>query len=160
MEALLEGWPHQLLIVAEVALAMLLGGFIGLERELASKAAGFRTHMLVSGAAAMLVGMGDILVAGIAEETGDSLIRADPFRIMGAVVSGICFLGAGAIFRSQGNQVEGVTTAASLLVCASVGLAVGTRQWVLALGVTALTLAVLRALLTVERRLARRTKRD
>jgi len=156
MDYFTTGWSVQLLIVAEVAFAMLLGGIIGFERELANKPAGFRTHMLVSGAAALLVGMGDILVAQFAEDAGKDLIQADPFRIIGAVVSGISFLGAGTIFRGGGQQVEGLTTAASLLVSASIGVAIGSRQWVLAVGVTLLTLGVLRALMTVEKIIARR----
>lgn len=159
MDYFTNGWSVQLLIVAEVAFAMLLGGVIGFERELANKPAGFRTHMLVSGAAALLVGMGDILVAQFAEDAGKDLIQADPFRIIGAVVSGISFLGAGTIFRGGGQQVEGLTTAASLLVSASIGVAIGSRQWVLAVGVTLLTLAVLRALMIVERAIAKRARR-
>jgi putative Mg2+ transporter-C (MgtC) family protein len=102
--------------------------------------------------------MGDILVARIAAEAGNDLIRADPFRIIGAVVSGVSFLGAGTIFRGGGHHVEGLTTAASLLVSASIGVAAGSRQWVLAVGVTLLTLGVLRALMIVESALAKREK--
>jgi putative Mg2+ transporter-C (MgtC) family protein len=154
-----QGWSVQLLIVAEVAFAMLLGGVIGIERELANKPAGFRTHMLVAGAAALLVGMGDVLVAQFAEETGSNLIQADPFRIIGAVVSGVSFLGAGTIFRGGSQHVEGLTTAASLLISAAIGVAVGSRQWILAIGVAVLTLAVLRALMMVESALSRRARK-
>lgn len=158
MDAFTAGWSLQLLLIAEVAFAMVLGGIIGFERELANKPAGFRTHMLVSGAAALLVGMGDALVAKFAEDAGHELIQADPFRIIGAVVSGISFLGAGTIFRGGGQHVEGLTTAASLLISASVGVAVGSRQWITAIGVTLLTLAVLRALIYVEAAIAKRGK--
>jgi putative Mg2+ transporter-C (MgtC) family protein len=158
MEAFTAGWSMQLLLIAEVAFAMLLGGAIGFERELANKPAGFRTHMLVSGAAALLVGMGDTLVARFTETAGHELIQADPFRIMGAVVSGVSFLGAGTIFRAGGQHVEGLTTAASLLICASIGIAVGSRQWITAIGATLLTLAVLRALIFVESAIARRVQ--
>lgn len=151
-----QGWSPQVTVVLEVAFAMLLGGIIGFERELANKPAGFRTHMLVSGAAALLVGMGDALVAKFAEDTGHELIQADPFRIIGAVVSGVSFLGAGTIFRGGGQHVEGLTTAASLLICASIGVAVGSRQWITAVGVTLLTLGVLRVLMAVEGAIARR----
>lgn len=151
-----QGWSPQVTVILEVAFAMALGGIIGFERELANKPAGFRTHMLVSGAAALLVGMGDALVAKFAEDTGHELIQADPFRIIGAVVSGVSFLGAGTIFRGGGQQVEGLTTAASLLICASIGVAVGSRQWITAVGVTLLTLGVLRLLMAVEGAIARR----
>lgn len=159
MDEYAAGWATQLLLVAEVAFAMLLGGIIGFERELANKPAGFRTHMLVSGAAALLVGMGDALVAHMAEDASGGLIQADPFRIIGAVVSGISFLGAGTIFRGGNHHVEGLTTAASLLICASVGVAVGSRQWVTAIGVTVLTLAVLRILVAIEGAIAGHGKR-
>lgn len=151
-----QHWSPQLVVIVEVAFAMALGGVIGFERELANKPAGFRTHMLVSGAAALLVGMGDALVAKFAEDTGHELIQADPFRIIGAVVSGVSFLGAGTIFRGGGQHVEGLTTAASLLICASIGVAVGSRQWITAVGVTLLTLGVLRLLMAVEGAIARR----
>ena len=156
MESFLQGWEVQLLIIGEVAFAMLLGGVIGIERELASKPAGFRTHMLVAGSAALLVGMGDVLLAQFAEDTGSSLIQSDPFRIIGAVVYGVSFLGAGTIFRGGSNHVEGLTTAASLLVSAAIGVAIGSRQWILAIGVTLLTLAVLRVLMMVENALSKR----
>jgi len=153
-----QAWIAQLLLVAEVAFAMLLGGIIGFERELADKPAGFRTHMLVAGASALLVGMGDALVARFAEETGHELIQADPFRIIGAVVSGVSFLGAGTIFRAGGHQIEGLTTAASLLISASIGVAVGSAQWITAIGATLLTLGVLRALMHVETAITARKK--
>jgi putative Mg2+ transporter-C (MgtC) family protein len=156
VESFLQGWEVQLLIIGEVAFAMLLGGAIGIERELASKPAGFRTHMLVAGSAALLVGMGDVLLAQFAEESGSRLIQSDPFRIIGAVVSGVSFLGAGTIFRGGNHHVEGLTTAASLLVSAAIGVAIGSRQWILAIGVTLLTLAVLRVLMIVEHALSKR----
>lgn len=159
MAAFTADWSLQLLLVAEVAFAMLLGGVIGFERELANKPAGFRTHMLVAGASALLVGMGETLVAKFAEDAGHELIQADPFRIIGAVVSGVSFLGAGTIFRGGRQHVEGLTTAASLLISASLGVAVGSRQWITAIGVTLLTLAVLRALVFVEAAISRHEKR-
>ncbi len=146
----------QLQVIVEVALAMLLGGLIGIERELANKPSGFRTHMLVAGAAALLVGLGDALVyrfnAGV-----DASIRTDPIRIVEAIITGISFLGAGTIFRrGKGEQVEGITTAASILVVSALGITVALRQYILAVGVTALVLAVLRGLRLVEQRLGLR----
>jgi putative Mg2+ transporter-C (MgtC) family protein len=152
-------WYSQFEILAEVALAMLLGGLIGLEREIANKPAGFRTHMLVAGAAALLVGLGDALLLrfNIASNEG---IRSDPIRIVEAVVTGISFLGAGTIFRrSRSEQVEGLTTAASLLLSGAVGIAVALRQFVLAVGITLLALGVLRGLRYVEKMIERRVNR-
>ena len=145
-------------IIAEVALAMLLGGIIGFERELADKPAGFRTQMLVAGAAALLVGLGDAMLKRFAADTG-SQVSSDPIRIVEAIVTGISFLGAGTIFRRDSSeQVQGLTTAASILLCAAVGISVALRQFVLAIGVTVLALIVLRGLTGIEKRLNRRKR--
>ena len=143
-------------IIGEVALAMLLGGIIGFERELADKPAGFRTQMLIAGAAALLVGLGDAMILRF---VGDSKldVTADPIRIVEAIITGISFLGAGTIFRrDQSEQVQGLTTAASILLCAAVGISVALRQFVLAIGVTILALIVLRGLTGLENRLTRK----
>ena len=143
----------QLEIIGEVALAMLLGGVIGFEREMADKPAGFRTHMLVAGAAALLVGLGDAMLRRFAMDTSVNA-SSDPIRIVEAIVTGISFLGAGTIFRrDRSEQVEGLTTAASILLCAAVGISVALRQFVLAAGVTLLALIVLRGLTFIENRL-------
>jgi putative Mg2+ transporter-C (MgtC) family protein len=146
-------WWTQFGIVAEVALAILLGGIIGIEREVANKPAGFRTHMLVAGAAALLVGLGDALVQSF-DPGGDGVVRSDPIRIVEAIITGISFLGAGTIFRHARTQhVEGLTTAASLLLSGAIGISVALRQFVLAFGATALAIAVLRGLKLIEDRI-------
>jgi putative Mg2+ transporter-C (MgtC) family protein len=138
-------------VVGEVGLAMLLGGLIGLEREAANKPAGFRTNMLVSGAAALLVGLGHALVKEFSRHETLSL-QADPIRIVEAIVTGVSFLGAGTIFqRGRNEQVEGLTTAAALLFSAALGVCVALERFVLAVSVTALALFVLRGARTVER---------
>jgi putative Mg2+ transporter-C (MgtC) family protein len=139
------------MIVGEVALAMLLGAAIGYEREAANKPAGLRTHMLVSGAAALLVGLGFALI----EEAGrdEQTIAADPTRIVQAIIIGIGFLGAGTIFKGNGGEMHGLTTAAALLVSSGVGIAVSLHRFVIAIGVTLLTAAVLRLGYRFERRL-------
>ena len=149
-------WVMQFEIIGEVALAMLLGGVIGFERELADKPAGFRTQMLVAGAAALLVGLSDAVMVRFLVE-GKAAVTVDPLRIVEAIITGISFLGAGTIFRrSSSEQVQGLTTAASILLCAAVGISVALRQFVLAVGVTFLALIVLRGLTGVEKRLARK----
>ena len=148
-------WVMQFEVIGEVALAMLLGGVIGFEREMADKPAGFRTQMLVAGAAALLVGLGDALILRFMIE-GKTNVSGDPIRIVEAIVTGISFLGAGTIFRRDSSeQVQGLTTAASILLCAAVGISVALRQFVLAVGVTLLALIVLRGLTGVEKRLSR-----
>jgi putative Mg2+ transporter-C (MgtC) family protein len=133
----------QLQIIGEIALAMMLGGVIGFERETANRPAGFRTHMLVAGAAALLVGMGDIFLDAFAN-TGLDLITSDPLRIVEAIIAGVSFLGAGTIFQAgRENRVQGLTTAASILLVSGIGISVALHQFILAIGVTGLTLAVL-----------------
>ena len=142
-------------ILAYVAVAMLLGAIIGLEREFKDKPAGLRTHMLVAGAAALLVSLGDVVTTQFELELGGQVVQADPIRIMEAVITGVSFLGAGTIIRSRaGLQVEGLTTAASLLVAAAVGVCVALSQIVLAAGVTVLVLITLRGLGFTEKWLA------
>lgn len=150
----MEGWSGQLQIIGEIALAMFLGGMIGLEREMANKPAGFRTHMLIAGAATLLVALSDALLGNFRVlDTSGTIVRSDPIRIVEAVVTGVSFLGAGTIFRrSKGHFVEGLTTAASILLCAAVGIAVALGQLVLAVGTTILVLIVLRGLHFIERR--------
>jgi putative Mg2+ transporter-C (MgtC) family protein len=134
-------------ILAHVALAMLLGAVVGLEREIEDKPAGLRTHMLVAGAAALLVALGDVVVRHFDAGLGRDLVRSDPVRIIQAVVTGVSFLGAGTILRRRAaHQVEGLTTAASILFAAAVGVCVALAQLVLALGVTVLILITLRGL--------------
>lgn len=150
---LFVNWISQLAVVGEVALAMMLGGFIGMERERADKPAGFRTHMLVAGAAALLVGLGDAMLLRFHVPPGVNL-NTDPIRIVEAIITGISFLGAGTIFRRQKDKgVEGLTTAASLLLSGAIGISVALRQFILAAGITALALLVLRGLTYFQRRI-------
>src|SRR5690606_16193144 len=151
----------QLAVLLSTAYAMLLGGVIGWERELKDRPAGFRTHMLVAGAAALLVGLGDLLAVHFSAEDYWDLVRVDPIRLIEATVAAVGFLGAGAIFRrSGGNSVSGLTTAASLLMVAAIGIAAGLHSYVLALGATLLTLAVLLVLSWAERHLGMRGEDD
>jgi putative Mg2+ transporter-C (MgtC) family protein len=113
-------WEESLL---RVVIAAALGGAVGLEREFREREAGFRTHMLVSVGSALFTlvsayGFRDFLV------NGGSVIRADPTRIAAQIVTGIGFLGAGAIIR-QGLSVRGLTTAATLWVVAAIGISAG-----------------------------------
>jgi putative Mg2+ transporter-C (MgtC) family protein len=148
---------NQVQVLAYVALAMLLGAMIGLEREFADKPAGLRTHMLVAGAAALLVTLSDLMVKEFGADLGSQLVRADPIRIIEAVITGVSFLGAGTIIRSRsGRQVEGLTTAASILLAAALGICVALSQLALAIGVTVLALITLRGVNVLESWLERR----
>ena len=126
------GWPEVLL---RLFVAAALGGAIGVERELRERQAGLRTHLVVSVGAALFT-----LVS--AYGFGNFEGRVDPTRIAAQIVSGIGFLGAGAIIR-QGLSVRGLTTAASLWLVAAIGMAAGAGYWDGAL------IATLGALLTL-----------
>lgn len=110
-------------IAIRLVVAAALSGAVGLEREWRERAAGLRTHMLVGVGSALFTlvsayGFNDFLVGG------SNVVRADPSRIAAQIVTGIGFLGAGAILR-QGLTIRGLTTAAGLWVVAAIGMAVG-----------------------------------
>lgn len=143
----------ELQVLGEIVLAIVLGGIVGFEREMADKPAGLRTHMLVAGAAAFLAGLASALVARYGGQ--ESLVSADPIRIIEAVITGVSFLGAGTIIHLRGQQgVEGLTTAASLLFVAGLGLALAVSQHILAIGATIIVVLVLRGLKIVEKQFA------
>jgi putative Mg2+ transporter-C (MgtC) family protein len=122
-----------------LGMALLAGGLIGLEREVRRQAAGLRTHILICLGACLLM----LLSIWIPQAFG--LEKGDPGRIAAQVVSGIGFLGAGA-FIKIGNNVKGLTTAASIWVVAAIGLAIGAGMYgpaVIALGTALLVLTVL-----------------
>ncbi|GHE36945.1 MgtC/SapB family protein [Vulcaniibacterium thermophilum] len=148
-------WLAQLEVLGAVAFAMLLGGVVGYERELKQRPAGFRTHMLVAGAAALLLGIGQLLLDRDTAPRGLH-VQVDPLRLVEAVVAGVSFIGAGTIFGRRGaDTVAGITTAASLLIVAVIGVAVGLRYYVLGLAATVLALLVLTVLNRLEKRAAR-----
>ena len=144
---LLGDWRLQLGIIGSVAFAMVLGGIIGFERESRNRPAGLRTHMLVAGAAALLLGIADLIAEHFSDESYQSLLRIDPIRIIEAIVTAVAFIGAGTIIQhARRDAVLGLTTATSLLFTATIGVAVGLKQYVLAFGVTLLALFVLHVL--------------
>ncbi|HLT46097.1 MAG TPA: MgtC/SapB family protein [Rubricoccaceae bacterium] len=155
---MLDTAPQELLTLAEALVALLLGGLVGFEREAAGKWAGIRTHMLVCLSAFLFVELGQLVTAASAQVWAgagvpEGALSADPVRIIQAVVVGISFVGAGAVFRDPDRNVaRGLTTAATLLVVAPVGVAVALGRYVLAAGVAVLVVALLRVLGRVERR--------
>ncbi|GJL48926.1 MgtC/SapB family protein [Candidatus Nitrospira salsa] len=141
----------QIHILGQLMIAMVLGGLIGLDRELADRPAGLRTHILVAGASALFVSMGDILVVHFDSSVSHDILRTDPIRLIEAVITGISFLGAGTIIRgSSDGKIHGLTTAASILVAAGIGVSVAIDQFILAIGMTMLVLFILRGLHLVE----------
>ncbi len=131
----------ELQVLGSVIIAAALGGVIGFERELADKPAGLRTHMMVAAASALLIGLANVIVPSL--ELNTDIVRTDPIRMIEAVVTGITFLGAGTIIRDRAG-IEGLTTAASLLFVAVLGVTVALSQYVLAIGLTVLNLLILR----------------
>ena len=141
------GWDGALL---RLVVAALLGGVIGLERELDEKAAGLRTHMLVSVGSALFT---LVSAYGFREfPTHGKVVSFDPSRIAAQIVTGIGFLGAGVIFR-QGFTIRGLTTAASLWLVAAVGLASGAGYWQGAVIATGVAVVSLRPLERVKERI-------
>lgn len=128
-------------ILLNTGLAMILGGVLGFEREVSDKPAGLRTHMLVCGAAALIVSVADI-VLNYMSKGNPPIIQTDPLRIIEAVITGVSFLGAGTILRQHGT-VSGLTTAAGLLFAAVIGICVGIGALLLAIGGTLLALLTL-----------------
>lgn len=134
-------------LLARLGAAAALGAAIGIERELRDREAGLRTHVLVSVGSALFTivsayGFHDFLV------NGGSIVQADPTRIAAQIVTGIGFLGAGAIIR-EGLSIRGLTTAATLWGVAAIGMAAGAGYYLAALfgtGIVILTLWPLRAL--------------
>lgn len=142
-----------LTVLTRILLSCVLGGIIGFEREQSrNKPAGFRTHILVC--------LGSCLVMLIAEFSiiaYEGQVNIDPTRIGGQVVSGIGFLGAGAIIR-HGVSVKGITTAASIWIVACVGLACGIGFYTGAILVTLLIWTILMYLKNLEIKMAKKTR--
>lgn len=155
---LIDFSPLQLRILIYVVVSMLLGAVVGLDRELADKPAGLRTHMLVAGSATLLVSLGQIIVREY--EINSELLRTDPIRIIEAIITGVSFLGAGTIIRRGVGKVQGLTTAATLLFVASVGICVALSKLLLAVGVVVIALLTLRGVVFAERRLGFGRKRS
>jgi putative Mg2+ transporter-C (MgtC) family protein len=133
----LSSWDALLRLV----IAAGLGGAVGFERELRDREAGIRTHLLVSLGSALFTiisayGFHEFLAGG------GAIVRADPSRIAAQIVTGIGFLGAGAIIR-DGMSVRGLTTAATLWVVAAIGMACGAGYYWPAAAATVLTLLAL-----------------
>jgi len=143
-------------VLARISVAGALGGAIGLERELREHAAGLRTHLLVAVGSAVFT-----LVSAYAWRdfhfSNREGVTFDPTRIAAQIVSGIGFLGAGAIIR-QGISIRGLTTAATLWVVAAIGMAAGAGYYSAAVLGTALVLFSLWPLRIVGFKLSRRIR--
>ncbi len=126
--------------VARVAIAAVLGGAIGLERELQDKEAGLRTHMLVALGSATFIVAGLLLIEDT--DLNTSNLQFDPMKIMEGIIGGIGFLGGAIVFRREGFA-KGVTTAAGIWTVTGLGIAAGFGYYILAVATTVLILIAL-----------------
>ncbi len=137
----------------QVVIAALLGGLIGLEREARGREAGFRTNMLIAIGACLFT---ILSVDGF--PLLDSVNR-DSARVAAQIVSGVGFLGAGALFQSR-NHIKGMTTAATIWLVAAIGMTVGVRAYGLAIFTSILTFIILRFFLPISKTVSHRDKAD
>jgi putative Mg2+ transporter-C (MgtC) family protein len=127
---------EELILLGKVILSGLLAAVVGIEREFAEKPAGLRTHMLIGATSTFLVTMA---IRAVETFGPQGFVSTDPVRIIQAIVTGVSFLGAGAILKNvqKGEeQIEGFTTSASILSVAAVGIAIALDDYILAAGVT------------------------
>lgn len=130
--------------IARVLLAFILGGFVGYERERSQRPAGLRTHMLVCAGSACFT------VASVYGFDDLGTVR-DPARLAAQIITGIGFLGAGTIFRTE-STVRGLTTASSIWITAAIGIVAGLGLFWLGVFTTFITWFALRVLRGVEAR--------
>jgi putative Mg2+ transporter-C (MgtC) family protein len=137
---------NELEIAKRLLLAALIGGVLGFERELRQKSAGLRTNILIAVGAAVFTVLSVEMAAGF---------NADPARIAAQIITGVGFLGAGAIMRTDRGAIHGLTTAATVWVNASLGMAAGAGRYRLAMIGALITALVLFGLPPFERRIDR-----
>ncbi len=152
-----EIFQYELVFMFRLALAMLLGGIIGAERERKNRSAGFRTHILVTVGSCMFMIVSISMPMMISTMPNGIVNNADPGRIAAQVVSGIGFLGAGAIIQDKG-KIRGLTTAASLWVVAAIGLAAGAGMYLTAVSTTIFLFIILSFFAKVEEKTMHKMK--
>lgn len=137
-------------VVLRLMLSAIAGGIVGLEREANHSSAGLRTHILVT--------LGSTLIMLISmygfQGLGANNSGGEPARLAAQVVSGIGFLGAGTILRT-GNNIRGLTTAASIWVCGGIGLAIGNGYYLGGIATTIIVLFALRGLVFIQKKVFR-----
>lgn len=132
-----------LTILSRVVVALFIGAIIGIEREIKHKPAGVRTHMLVAGASALLLLINQEVVSQFVVDSSANAV-SDPTRIIQAIVIGVSFIGAGTILKSDHqNTILYLTTAASILFTAAIGIVVGLGMYLLAASLAAVVVITL-----------------
>lgn len=146
--------PSIILAFKELILAALLGALIGLEREWAQKEAGLRTFTIISTGSALFIILSRLYYSSM---IGTSSL--DPSRILGQIVMGIGFLGAGTIiFQKQEGRVKGLTTAAMMWITSAIGAAIGLQFYQLAIFTTLLIVGLSFLIIPLEKRLEQTIK--
>jgi putative Mg2+ transporter-C (MgtC) family protein len=138
-------------LMLQLGLATLLGGAIGLERELGGKPAGLRTNILICLGSVLYTHISIALLGGLAN-------AADPTRVAGQIVTGVGFIGAGTILHARG-AIVGLTSAATIWVVAAIGVALGSGFYLESVGTTLVVLAVLAGLGRIEKLVERQSMR-
>lgn len=136
-------------IIIKLALAMLLGMVIGIERYLAHKTAGMRTYSLVAMGSCMLIIISETISASYMPLVNVSI---NPFQVAAAIITGIGFLGAGVILHQE-SRIIGITSASGLWVASGIGIAVGFELYNLAIIATILTLFIFVVLWFLEKKI-------
>ena len=153
--AAVPAWWQQLIaelrldLLLKLSLAVVLGGAVGLEREISGKPAGLRTNILICLGAALITDVSVRMATG-----PDGLRVGDPARLAAQIVSGIGFIGAGTIMQARGT-VTGLTSAATIWVVAAIGIAIGAGRYLEAAGAGVLVTLVLAGLGNLEHKLRR-----
>ncbi|WP_436717781.1 MgtC/SapB family protein [Roseiconus lacunae] len=146
--------------ILTVLIAGGLGAILGLEREIASKPAGIRTHILVASGSALMMVLGEDIIREYQYVDEETKLQSDPIRMLQAIVVGISFLGAGTIVHDKEQGVEGLTTAATVFLTAGIGVAVAVDRVRFAVMITAVAIVVLLVVGFLERLIHRwQTKR-
>jgi putative Mg2+ transporter-C (MgtC) family protein len=136
--------------LGRLVLAALLGGAVGMERQIHGRPAGIRTYLILSLGTALLMVLSEYLLVAYHGKYPELGLQGDPGRIAGQAITGIGFLGAGVIIRYK-DTIRGLTTAACVWLVCSVGLAVGAGFYVVSVAATFLTLLALIGLKAWER---------
>ncbi|HEX5177855.1 MAG TPA: MgtC/SapB family protein [Gemmatimonadaceae bacterium] len=142
--------PLRLELLIKLLVAVVLGGAVGVEREMSGKPAGLRTTILICVGAALFTHLS--VAIGLVSQTPAGQPYGDVTRIAAQIVTGIGFLGAGAILHERGSVV-GLTTAATIWVVAAIGMGVGAGAYAEAVGTTIMVCLVLIGLRPIERKL-------
>ncbi len=140
--------------VIKIGIATIFGAIVGLEREIHGRPAGLRTNALVCMASCLLIVVSRTGAMTGLDRSQNFILNVDPSRMAAGIVTGIGFLGAGAILRVRESFVRGLTTAAGIWFVAALGIAVGIGAYIVSGAALVLGLSVLTLMTRLERRIA------